>query len=226
MRPTRSRRLPTGWRARQPLQGGRRNARAAGELPRCRLPAGRLDGGQPGAGAGGRGPRVARRPGERRSRRPACGTCRRRACGCCAVRRRCFGRTRWAIGRPTARIWRPRSIQLRSVARGRYREDVVAILGAPDDAAAIELGRQLLNRRTIAATIGATGRVIAAAAAADARPVWARALGRRLPPTTRYRPADPRNRIGDVDDVRLSVPVARWLCATACAPASASHWPS
>jgi uncharacterized membrane protein YccC len=75
-------------------------------------------------------------------------------------------------------------IQLRSVARGRYREDVVAILGAPDDAAAIELGRQLLNRRTIAATIGATGRVIAAAAAADARPVWARALGRRLPATT------------------------------------------
>jgi uncharacterized membrane protein YccC len=73
-------------------------------------------------------------------------------------------------------------IQLRSVARGRYREDIVAILGARDDAVA--LGRQLLNRRTIAATIGATGRVIAAAAAADARPVWARALGRRLPPTT------------------------------------------
>ena len=42
----------------------------------------------------------------------------------------------------------------------------------------------MLNRRTIAATIGATGRVIAAAAAADARPVWARALGRQLPPTT------------------------------------------
>lgn len=75
-------------------------------------------------------------------------------------------------------------LHLRSVARGRYREDVEAILGAPDDATAVALGRQLLNRRTIAATIGATGRVIAAAAAADARPVWARALGRRLPPTT------------------------------------------
>ncbi|MGH3678647.1 MAG: FUSC family protein [Mycobacterium sp.] len=74
--------------------------------------------------------------------------------------------------------------QLRSVARGRYREDIVAILGARDDDAATALGRELLNRRTIAATIGATGRVIAAAAAADARPVWARALGRRLPPTT------------------------------------------
>ena len=75
-------------------------------------------------------------------------------------------------------------IQLRSVARGRYREDIVAILGADDDDTAVALGRELLNRRTVAATIGATGRVIAAAAAADARPVWARALGRRLPPTT------------------------------------------
>ena len=70
------------------------------------------------------------------------------------------------------------------MARGRYREDIVAILGADDDDTAVALGRELLNRRTIAATIGATGRVIAAAAAADARPVWARALGRRLPPTT------------------------------------------
>ena len=75
-------------------------------------------------------------------------------------------------------------IHLRSVARGRYREDVEKILGARDDDDAVALGRELLNRRTIAATIGATGRVIAAAAAADARPVWARALGRRLPPTT------------------------------------------
>ncbi len=75
-------------------------------------------------------------------------------------------------------------IHLRSVARGRYRVDVEAILGAPDDATAVDLGRRLLNRRTIAATIGATGRVIAAAAAADARPVWLRALGLRLPATT------------------------------------------
>jgi len=74
--------------------------------------------------------------------------------------------------------------ELRAVARGRYREDIVEILGAPDDGTAVALGRELLNRRTIAATIGATGRVIAAAAAADARPVWARALGLRLPPTT------------------------------------------
>jgi hypothetical protein len=75
-------------------------------------------------------------------------------------------------------------LQLRSVARGRYRQDVEAILGAADDAAAVAIGQRLLNRRTIAATIGATGRVIAAAAAADARPVWARALGLRLPATT------------------------------------------
>src|SRR6476646_1441867 len=51
-----------------------------------------------------------------------------------------------------------RLMQLRSVARGRYRNDVEKILGAPDDDAAIVLGRELLNRRTIAATIGATGR--------------------------------------------------------------------
>ena len=75
-------------------------------------------------------------------------------------------------------------LHLRSVARGRYRQDVEAILGAPDDDAAVAIGLRLLNRRTIAATIGATGRVIAAAAAADARPVWARALGLGMPATT------------------------------------------
>jgi len=72
---------------------------------------------------------------------------------------------------------------LRTMARGRWREDLDAILGAPDDDRAVALGRDLLRRRTVAATISATGRVIAAAAAADARPVWARALGLRLPPT-------------------------------------------
>ena len=72
---------------------------------------------------------------------------------------------------------------LRTAARGRYREDLQTILGAVDDDHAVRLGRELLRRRTIAATIGATGRIIAAAAAADARPVWARALGLRLPPT-------------------------------------------
>ncbi|MDT5009200.1 MAG: hypothetical protein QOH57_817, partial [Mycobacterium sp.] len=45
------------------------------------------------------------------------------------------------------------------------------------------VSRAFLTRRTIAAMIAATGRVIAAAAAADARPVWARTLGRQLPDT-------------------------------------------
>jgi uncharacterized membrane protein YccC len=72
---------------------------------------------------------------------------------------------------------------LRSRARGSYREDVELILSAPDDASAIATGRQLLGCRVITTTIGLTGRVIAAAAAADARPVWARALGLQLPPT-------------------------------------------
>ena len=73
--------------------------------------------------------------------------------------------------------------ELRSRARGHYRDDIVAVLGEPDDDSALAVGRALLNRRTLATTIGLTGRVIATAAAADARPVWARVLGRRLPPT-------------------------------------------
>jgi len=73
--------------------------------------------------------------------------------------------------------------ELRTVSRGRYREDLAAILDAPDDEQAVELGRELLRRRTFAATIGATGRIIAAAATADARPVWARALDLQLPET-------------------------------------------
>ena len=73
--------------------------------------------------------------------------------------------------------------ELRSVARGRYAEDIVAILGEPDDAAALAVGRKLLGRRTFSATVGVTGRIIRNAAAADARPVWARVLGRRLPQT-------------------------------------------
>ncbi len=73
--------------------------------------------------------------------------------------------------------------ELRSVARGRYRDDIVEVLSERDDEAAVAVGRRLLTRRTVAATIGATGRVIATAAAADARPVWARMLGRRLPET-------------------------------------------
>ena len=53
----------------------------------------------------------------------------------------------------------------------------------PDDAAAVAVGRKLLGRRTFSATVGVTGRIIRNAAEADARPVWARVLGRRLPPT-------------------------------------------
>jgi uncharacterized membrane protein YgaE (UPF0421/DUF939 family) len=73
--------------------------------------------------------------------------------------------------------------ELRSVARGRYHEDIVEILGERDDAAALAVGRKLLGRRTFSATVGVTGRIIRNAAAADARPVWARVLGRRLPQT-------------------------------------------
>ncbi|MDT5102776.1 MAG: hypothetical protein QOI25_289 [Mycobacterium sp.] len=73
--------------------------------------------------------------------------------------------------------------ELRAVARGRYQEDIGAVLSECSDDSAVAVGRALLFRRTIATTIGLTGRVIAAAAAADARPAWARALGLRVPPT-------------------------------------------
>ena len=69
----------------------------------------------------------------------------------------------------------------RAVAQSRYREDIVEILGEDSDASAIGTGRKLLTRRTISACVSATGRIIGIAAAADARPVWERVLGRGLP---------------------------------------------
>ncbi|MGA5462428.1 FUSC family protein [Mycobacterium sp. NPDC050041] len=73
--------------------------------------------------------------------------------------------------------------ELRAVAQGRYREDIEQILAVPDDATALAVGQTLLARRTFSATVGVTGRIIRNAALADARPVWARVLGRRLPQT-------------------------------------------
>jgi hypothetical protein len=69
------------------------------------------------------------------------------------------------------------------VAMTHYDNDIRDILGAPDDSAAADLGRVLLTRRTMTATIGLTGRIIASATAADTRPLWARLLGRQLPET-------------------------------------------
>jgi len=69
----------------------------------------------------------------------------------------------------------------RAASQSRYRSEVLEILGEPSDAAAIGTGRRLLTIRTFSACVGATGRVVGLAADADARPVWARVLGRRLP---------------------------------------------
>jgi len=74
-------------------------------------------------------------------------------------------------------------IELRTVARGRYREDLTEILGEHEDDDAVSVGRELLSRRTIATTIRLIGSIIGNAATADARPVWARALGLQLPGT-------------------------------------------
>ncbi|MGB3483464.1 MAG: FUSC family protein [Mycobacterium sp.] len=70
---------------------------------------------------------------------------------------------------------------LREVAQGRYREDIADILESVGDTDAVAVGRRLLTRRTFGATVAMTGRVIATAAAADARPVLMRVLGRQLP---------------------------------------------
>lgn len=73
--------------------------------------------------------------------------------------------------------------ELRKVAQGRYREDIAELLEGSTDTEAVEIGQRLLTRRTFGATVAATGRVIAGAAAADARPVLMRVLGRQLPET-------------------------------------------
>jgi uncharacterized membrane protein YccC len=72
---------------------------------------------------------------------------------------------------------------LESASTGTHRVDIVEVLGAPSDDAAVSVGRRLLTCRIIAATISVTGQLIGTAAAADARPVWARLLGRQLPQT-------------------------------------------
>jgi uncharacterized membrane protein YccC len=71
----------------------------------------------------------------------------------------------------------------RLIAYAHYDNDIREILGEADDAAAVQLGRTLLSRRTMSATIGLTGNIIATATAIDARPLVDRMLGRGLPET-------------------------------------------
>ena len=71
----------------------------------------------------------------------------------------------------------------RNLAMNRYRDDIDEILALPDDETAVEHGRTLLSRRAFGFTIGLTGRIIAAAAMADSRPLWARIVGAGLPET-------------------------------------------
>ena len=71
----------------------------------------------------------------------------------------------------------------RATAFAQYANDIGDILDEPDDAAALTRGRELLSRRTMSATIGLTGSIIATATAIDARPLIDRLLGRGLPET-------------------------------------------
>ena len=71
----------------------------------------------------------------------------------------------------------------RLIAYAHYDNDIHDILGEADDAAAVQLGRTLLSRRTMSATIGLTGSIIATATAMDARTLADRILGRGMPET-------------------------------------------
>ena len=71
----------------------------------------------------------------------------------------------------------------RRIAFAQYDRDIRDILDEPDDAAALERGRELLNRRTVSATIGLTGSIIGAATATDARSIIDKLFGRDLPET-------------------------------------------
>ena len=71
----------------------------------------------------------------------------------------------------------------RRLAFRQYDNDIHEILDEPDDDAALQHGRTLLSRRTISATIGLTGSLIASATLTDARPILDRLLGRGRPET-------------------------------------------
>ena len=71
----------------------------------------------------------------------------------------------------------------RAIALRQYDNDIHEILGEPDDDAALRRGRMLLSRRTMSATIGLTGRIIAASTVVDTRSLLDRLLGRGLPET-------------------------------------------
>lgn len=75
------------------------------------------------------------------------------------------------------------AIAHRNLAMNRYRDDIAEVIALPDDQTAVEHGRTLLSRRAWGFTIGLTGRIIAAAAMADSRPLWARIVGAGLPET-------------------------------------------
>lgn len=71
----------------------------------------------------------------------------------------------------------------RLIAYAHYDSDIHDILAEADDAAAVQLGRTLMSRRTMSATIGLTGSIIATATTMDARSLADRILGRGLPET-------------------------------------------
>ena len=71
----------------------------------------------------------------------------------------------------------------RATAFASYANNIHEIFDEPDDDDALQCGRELLGRRTMSATIGLTGSIIAAATVVDTRPLVDVLLGRGLPET-------------------------------------------
>lgn len=74
--------------------------------------------------------------------------------------------------------------QLHEATLGPLDESVADLLDEPDDAVAVRRGQQLVTARTVTSVVELTGRAVAVSAAADARPVLDRLIGRRLPEMT------------------------------------------
>ena len=73
--------------------------------------------------------------------------------------------------------------EYRTMAFRQYDNNIHEILDEHDEDIALQHGRMLLSRRTINATIGLTGSIIATATLTDARPIVNRMLGRGRPET-------------------------------------------
>ena len=135
----------------------------------------------------------------------------------------------WPDGTPRRADLGAALAELRTVARGRYREDIVAILGAADDAAAVERG----TRHCCGAAPSRRPSALRGASSPPRRPPTRVRYGRvpsacACPQTGASERLLPETVAAAHDHLRVPGQPRRSRCATACAPASVlpSPWPS